>query len=252
MSRLDGKVALVTGAARGIGAAIAEAMVEEGARVVIADVLDAEGAVLAARLGPAAAYMRLDVTRPPEWQIAVAAAVARFGGLDVLVNNAGVSTYGLIESYSDADWEKTIAVNLTGVFNGIKAAIPALRRAGGGSIVNISSAAGMAGYTGLPGYVASKWGVRGLTRAAALELARDRIRVNSVHPGFIQTPLAEAGPAPSTSLVPLGRIGTAAEVAQLVVYLASDEASFATGAEFVLDGGQSAGRIIWGVAGDAG
>jgi len=246
MSRLDAKVALVTGAARGIGAAITHALVDAGAEVVIADVLDADGEALAARIGRAASYIHLDVTKPAEWAAAVDLAQRNFGRFDVLVNNAGISTYGLVENLSHADWEKTIAVNLSGVFNGIQAVIPALRSAGGGSIVNISSAAGLLGYTGLPAYVASKWGVRGLTKAAALELARDRIRVNSVHPGFIGTPLSKAGPPPPSSLLPLGRIGEPKEVADLVVFLASDASAFSTGSEFVLDGGQTAGAIVWG------
>jgi len=246
MSRLNGKVALVTGAARGIGAAIAQALVDEGAKVVIADVLDNEGDALATSIGPAASYVHLDVTKPAEWEDAVEHATRTFGELSVLVNNAGISTYGLIEQLGHADWEKTLAVNLTGVFNGIKAATPAIRGAGGGSIVNISSAAGLLGYTGLPAYVASKWGVRGLTKAAALELSRDAIRVNSIHPGFIATSLSMSGPPPPPNLIPLGRMGEPGEVGRLVVFLASDESAFSTGSEFVVDGGQTAGAIVWG------
>ncbi|WP_280155028.1 glucose 1-dehydrogenase [Piscinibacter sp. XHJ-5] len=246
MHRLEGKVAIVSGAARGIGAAIAQAMADEGAKVVIGDVLDEEGKALAAEIGPAARYVRLDVTKPAEWAGAVEAATRTFGKLNVLVNNAGISTYGLIEHFSHSDWEKTIAINLTGGFNGIKAAIPALRSAGGGSIVNIASAAAMLGYTGLPGYIASKWGIRGLTKAAALELARDRIRVNSVHPGIIRTPLSMSGPAPAVDVNPLRRAGEPSEVGHLVMYLASDESSFSTGSEFILDGGQTAGAVMWG------
>jgi 3alpha(or 20beta)-hydroxysteroid dehydrogenase len=244
--RLEGKVGILTGAARGIGAAIAQAMVDEGARVVIGDVLDQEGKALAAEIGPAARYVRLDVTKPADWVAAVDAATRTFGELNVLVNNAGISTYGLIEHYSHADWDKTIAINLTGAFNGIKAAIPALRSAGGGSIVNIASAAAMLGYTGLPGHIASKWGLRGLTKAAALELARDKIRVNSVHPGIIKTPLSMSGPAPAANVNPLRRAGEPSEVGHLVVYLASDESSFSTGSEFIIDGGQTTGAVMWG------
>ena len=251
MSRLEGKVALVTGAARGIGAAIAKAMAEAGANVLIADVLDDEGQAFAEAIGSAARYVHLDVTKSADWQKAVESAVHAFGKLNVLVNNAGISTYGLIEHLDDHDWEKTLAVNLSGVFRGIRAAIPAMRSAGGGSIVNISSAAGMLGYTGLPAYVASKFGVRGLTKAAALELARDGIRVNSVHPGYIRTPLSMAGPAPSTDAIPLRRMGEPAEVGNLVVYLASDESAFSTGSEFIVDGGQTAGAIVWGFDDDS-
>ena len=246
MNRLNGKVALVTGAARGIGAAIAQAMAGEGAKLVIADVLDQEGRDLATSIGPTAIYVHLDVTKPTEWASAVDAAIQAFGKLDVLVNNAGISTYGLIEHYKHSDWERTIAINLTGVFNGIKAAIPAMRKVGGGSIVNIASAAAMLGYTGLPGYIASKWGVRGLTKAAALELARDKIRVNSVHPGIIRTPLSMSGPAPAADVNPMRRAGETSEVGHLVVFLASDESSFSTGSEFIIDGGQTAGAVMWG------
>ena len=194
MSRLDGKVALVTGAARGIGAAIARAMVAEGAKVVIGDVSDRDGEVLATDIGASATYVHLDVTKPDDWETAVARAVNTFGKLNVLVNNAGISGYAPIEQYSRADWDKIIAINLTGVFDGIKAAVPALKQAGGGSIVNMSSLAGMRGEAGMSGYVATKWAVRGLTKAAALDLARSGIRVNSVHPGVVRTPLMAEGP----------------------------------------------------------
>jgi 3alpha(or 20beta)-hydroxysteroid dehydrogenase len=220
-------------------------MADEGAKVVVADVQDEEGRALTEEIGPAATYVHLDVTRPEEWKSAVGAAIRAFGRLNVLVNNAGIATYGPIEKYAHADWEKTIRVNLTGVFNGIKAGIPALRNAGGGSIINISSAAGILAHPVMAGYVASKFGVRGLTKVAALELAQYGIRVNSVHPGVIQTPLAIAGPAPDMSRIAMGRMGKPEEVGSLVVFLASDESSFSTGSEFILDGGQTAGLTLF-------
>jgi 3alpha(or 20beta)-hydroxysteroid dehydrogenase len=243
MFRLDGKVALVTGGARGIGAAIARAMVAEGANVVIGDLLDREGEALAEEIGASAKYVHLEVTKPDDWETAVATAVKTYGKLNVLVNNAGISGYAPIEEYSRADWDKIIAINLTGVFNGIKAAVPALKQAGGGSIVNMSSLAGMRGEAGMSGYVATKWAVRGLTKAAALDLARYGIRANSVHPGVVRTPLMAEGPQPGTSHVAMGRYGEPNEIANLTVFLASDESSFSTGAEFIADGGEGAGMI---------
>lgn len=243
MFRLDGKVALVTGGARGIGAAIAQAMVAEGAKVVIGDVLDREGEALANELGASATYAHLDVTNPDDWDAAVARARTVYGKLNVLVNNAGIGAYAPIEQYSNAEWDKIIAINLTGVFNGIKAAIPALKDARGGSIVNISSMAGLRGEAGMSGYVATKWAVRGLTKSAALEVARYGIRVNSIHPGVVRTPLSAEGPQVSMSHVAMNRIGEAIEIANLAVFLASEESSFSTGSEFVADGGETAGLI---------
>ena len=243
MSRLDGKVALVTGGARGIGAAIARAMVAEGAKVVIGDVLDGEGEALANELGASATYAHLDVrsgqtgTRPSRRRRKV------YGKLNVLVNNAGIGGYAPIEQDSNADWDRIIAINLTGVFNGIKAAIPALKDARGGSIVNISSMAGLRGEAGMSGYVATKWAVRGLTKSAALELAPHGIRVNSIHPGVVRTPLSAEGPQVSMSHVAMNRIGEPIEIANLAVFLATEESSFSTGAEFIADGGETAGLI---------
>jgi 3alpha(or 20beta)-hydroxysteroid dehydrogenase len=242
MKRLDGKVALVSGGARGIGAAAARAMVAEGARVVLGDLLDVEGRALAEELGPAAVFTHLDVTKPADWDAAVAAALAFDGKLDVLVNNAGIVNFGAIDTYSHDDWDRIIAINLTGVFNGIKAALPALRRATGASIINVSSIAGLRGYPALAGYTASKFGVTGLTKSVALDLGKYGIRVNSVHPGFVRTPMT-AGLEEDTRHVAMDRTGDAIEIAHLLVYLASDEASFCTGAEFVADGGETAGRV---------
>ena len=243
MSRLSGKVVLVTGAARGIGAAIARAAVTEGAKVLIGDVSDRDGAALATELGASATYVHLDVTQPQDWDAAVATARAVYGKLNVLVNNAGIANYGSIEQFSRADWDRIIAINLTGVFSGIQAVVPALKDARGGSIVNISSMAGLRGEAGLPGYVATKWAVRGLTKAAALDLARYGIRVNSIHPGVVRTPLNAEGPQLATSHVAMNRVGEPIEIANLTVFLASDESSFSTGSEFIADGGETAGLI---------
>ncbi|KIS25621.1 3-alpha-hydroxysteroid dehydrogenase [Arthrobacter sp. SPG23] len=242
MGRLDGKVGLISGGSRGIGAAIAQRMLEEGAKVVVGDVLDQEGADLAAELGDNARFVHLDVTSPTDWQQAVHAAVSEFGGLSVLVNNAGIVNFGRIDEYADEEWSRIIDVNLTGVFNGIKAAAPSLASNGRASIINISSIAGVRGYESLAGYTASKWGVRGLTKSAALDLGGSGTRVNSVHPGVIETPMT-AGMTFDTGHVPLHRIGQPREVADLVVYLASDESSFITGSEFLIDGGETAGTV---------
>ncbi|MET7899776.1 glucose 1-dehydrogenase [Streptomyces mirabilis] len=238
--RVRGKVALVSGAARGMGAAHVRRLVEEGARVVVADLLDKEGEALVAELGDAARYVHLDVTDYDAWQAAVHTAVETFGGLDVLVNNAGIAHGAPIEDYSFDAWHSILAVNLTGTFYGIKAAIVPLRTGGRGSIVNISSTAGMKAYGNMAGYTASKFGVRGLTKAAALDLGRYGIRVNSVHPGVIRTPMTE-GVTVQDHLA-LGRLGEPEELAEVVVFLASDESSFATGTEFVFDGGETAGQ----------
>lgn len=243
MGRLDGKVALISGGARGIGAAIARRFLDEGAAAVVGDVLDDDGAALVAELGDRVRYVHLDVTSPSGWDAAVNEAVTAYGGLSVLVNNAGIVNFGRIDEYPHEQWSRIIDVNLTGVFNGIKAAAPALAKAGASSIINVSSIAGLRGYENLAGYTASKFGVRGLTKAAALDLGRDGIRVNSVHPGVIQTPMTE-GMTFDTGHVPLHRIGQPTEIAQLAVYLASEESSFVTGAEFVVDGGETAGTVV--------
>ena len=242
MERVIDKVALVTGGARGIGAAVALRLHGEGARVVIGDVLDEVGKETAQRMGSGALYVHLDVTSPQDWEAAVAAAVETFGGLNILVNNAGIVNFASIEDYTLEQWNAVIGVNLTGTFLGIKAAIPAMKKSRGGSIINISSIAGMRGYEQIPGYTASKFGVRGLTKSAALDLGPQGIRVNSVHPGVIATPMT-ADTESDMSHVALGRIGHPGEVADLVLYLASKESSFVTGAEFVIDGGDTAGTV---------
>jgi len=242
MARVAGKVALISGGARGMGAAHAELLVAEGAKVVIGDILDAEGEATAARLGDSVRFVHLDVTKPDDWNTAVSAAVDGFGGLDILVNNAGIANFAPIEDYTLEQWNLIIAINLTGTFNGIKAAIPALKKSGHGSIINISSTAGIKGVAALPGYTAAKFAVRGLTKEIAIDLGRYNIRANSIHPGNIRTPMTD-GLDVDQSLVPLGRMGDASELSAMVLFLASDESSFSTGAEFIADGGETAGIV---------
>ena len=242
MARVAGKVALISGGARGMGAAHAELLVAEGAKVVIGDILDAEGEATAARLGDSVRFVHLDVTKPDDWNTAVSVAVDGFGGLDILVNNAGIANFAPIEDYTLEQWNLIIAINLTGTFNGIKAAIPALKKSGRGSIINISSTAGIKGVAALPGYTAAKFAVRGLTKEVAIDLGRYNIRANSIHPGNIRTPMTD-GLDVDQSLVPLGRMGDASELSAMVLFLASDESSFSTGAEFIADGGETAGIV---------
>lgn len=239
-ARLAGKVALISGAARGMGASHARAMVAHGAKVVCGDILDAEGEQVAAELGEHARYVHLDVTDPGDWRSAVAAAQDAFGSLDVLVNNAGILNIGTIEDYDMAEWQRILDINLTGVFLGIRAAAGPMKEAGRGSIINISSIEGMAGTIACHGYTATKFAVRGLTKSTALELGPFGIRVNSVHPGLVKTPMADWVPEDIFTTA-LGRIAQPGEVSNLVVYLASDESSYSTGAEFVVDGGTIAG-----------
>lgn len=245
---LEGKVALISGAARGMGAAEARLFVAEGGRVVIGDVLDEEGERVAAELGEAAIYVHLDVTQEADWQKAVAKAESTFGKLDVLVNNAGILRFGMLEETELEEYELVIRINQTGVFLGMKTAAPAMRRAGAGSMVNISSLAGMKGIGGAVAYTASKYAVRGMTKTAAIELGSAGIRVNSVHPGGIETPMtspvgASSEPGAQEYSYPIPRIGRPEEVAQLVLWLASDKSSYSTGAEFLVDGGDMAGHM---------
>ncbi|WP_030754526.1 glucose 1-dehydrogenase [Streptomyces griseus] len=239
---LTGKVALVTGAARGIGAAQARLFAALGARVVLADVLEEEGRLVAGELGDTARFVRHDVTDEASWRAAVAAAEA-FGRLDVLVNNAAIYTTSPIEDEDPARLDALLRVNLAGPFLGIRAVVPAMRAAGGGSIVNMSSQAGLQGIWGHGGYGAAKWGLRGLTKTAAIELGPDGIRVNSVHPGAIATGMTAHLGTTAHPAAPLGRVGEPEEVARLVAFLASDDSSYLTGAELAVDGGASAGRV---------
>ncbi|QLY30217.1 glucose 1-dehydrogenase [Nocardia huaxiensis] len=246
MADLTGKVALITGAARGQGAAEARLFAERGAQVVITDVLETEGKELAESLGAAARFVRHDVTDADSWNVAVAEAISSFGKLDVLVNNAAIYTMKPLVETSAEELERILKVNLVGAFHGLKAVIPAMTEAGGGSIVNISSQAGLEGLMNHAAYGSSKWGLRGLTKIAALELGPAQIRVNSVHPGPIATPMVPyltTGPG-SFPTLPLERTGLPEEVAELVAFLASDAAAYITGAEVTVDGGLAAGKFI--------
>ncbi|MER5185746.1 glucose 1-dehydrogenase [Streptomyces sp. NPDC002896] len=245
MISLKGRTALITGAARGQGEAEARLFAALGANVVIGDILDDEGTEVARSIGPAARYTRLDVTDESRWAAAVDTAVADFGGLDILVNNAGVYRSGPLVEETAESFESVLRVNLVGPFLGIRAVLEPMRRAGGGAIVNVSSVAGLTGLARTGGYGASKWGLRGLTKTAALELGEFGIRVNSVHPGLIDTPMV-AGVAPPRGAgrhpaVALRRVGLPEDVAGLVAFLVSDDASYLTGAEIAADGGWSAG-----------
>ncbi len=250
MGRLDGKVAIISGGARGQGATEALMMAREGARVVFGDVLDEQGRKVEAEiqeLGLEATYVHLDVTSEDDWRAAIDTAVSRYGKLDVLVNNAGILIRKSIEETTVEDWDRIMAVNAKGVFLGTKHAIPAMRQAGGGSIVNISSTAGLVGsLNGSPSYTATKGAVRLLTKSTAVQYAKDNIRCNSVHPGPIDTPMIQDTLSDPALLeermrrLPLKRVGTTEDIAYGVLYLASDESSFVTGAELVIDGGTTA------------
>jgi NAD(P)-dependent dehydrogenase (short-subunit alcohol dehydrogenase family) len=249
MDRLKGKVALISGGARGQGASEARMFAAEGARVVIADVLDQESASLAEEINrkaghQAALAFHLDVTRAADWRAAVETATREFGGLDILVNNAGILNVKGIGETSEEEWDAIVTVNQKGVWLGMKCAIPALRARGGGSIINISSIYGLVGSAGSAAYHGSKGAVRLLSKAAAVQYAPEKIRVNSVHPGVIKTPMvdifADQDLAAIANLAPMKRAGTPEEVAWVVLFLATDEASFVTGAEYVVDGGYTA------------
>ncbi|HEX5452420.1 MAG TPA: glucose 1-dehydrogenase [Stellaceae bacterium] len=246
--RLEDKVALITGGASGMGASMARLFAREGARVVIADMLESEGRKLAGEIvaaNGAARFQRLDVTSEAEWQAALDATIAQFGRLDILVNDAGISGSAEEDLLDSAAWQRIMAVNATGTFLGMKYAIPVMKEAGGGAIVNLSSISGVTGQQGLHvAYNASKGAVRTLTKAAAVQHGRDNIRVNSVHPGLMP-PMRTSGRTADPAVrkkwiensVPLGRAGRVEEVANAVLFLASDEASYITGAELYVDGG---------------
>ncbi len=249
MDRLKNKVALISGGARGQGAAEARLFAAEGAKVVIGDVLDAEAARTAEEINSkagtrAAAAVHLDVTRAADWRFAVDACQRDFGGLDILVNNAGVFNTTGLEDTTEELWDTIVNINQKGVWLGMKFAVAAMRGRGGGSIINISSVAGLTGSTGSTAYHGTKGAVRLLTKAAAVQYGPEKIRVNSVHPGIIATQMIDIIPKQQrerfTNVVPLRREGTAEDVARMVLFLASDDASYVTGAEFVVDGGLTA------------
>ncbi|MEV4282051.1 SDR family NAD(P)-dependent oxidoreductase [Actinoplanes xinjiangensis] len=254
MSRFDKQTVLVTGGTGGQGASHVRALHAEGANVVIGDIDAERGADLVAELGEGARFVRLDVSQEESWAAAVAETERVFGALTILVNNAGVQNPpALIESTDRATWARILDINLTGTFLGIKAAVPALRRAGGGSIVNIASTMGVGGTAFYAPYVAGKWAVRGLTRTAALELGRDNIRVNAIHPGVVATPFitepAAGSDAPiadfySPEPFAVPRLGQPADITALLLFLISPQAAFITGAEYVIDGGLLLGPAL--------
>ncbi len=245
-AQLDGKVAIGTGGARGMGQEVARRFVGEGARVALTDVREAEGKAAAAELGAAALFASHDVSSEKSWQAVVRTTLDAFGGIDILISNAGIWRTAPLTQQSVAGFDEIIAVNLRGVFLGMRAVAPHMRDRGGGSIVNTSSTAGLTGLAEMSAYCAAKWGVRGITKVAAVELGPWGVRVNSIHPGGVDTPMTATlgfsrGPD-AAAPVPLGRYGTTADIASLHLFLASDESSWLTGAEITIDGGSTAGR----------
>ncbi|MEV6836977.1 glucose 1-dehydrogenase [Streptomyces sp. NPDC051133] len=249
MTDLQGKTVLITGGARGLGAEAGRVAVGAGARVVLTDVREDEGRAAVEKLGDAARFVRHDVSSEEDWRRVVAFAAAEFGGVDGLVNNAGVSGGShLLEEQSADEFRRVIDINLTGVFLGMRTVIPLMKESGGGAIVNVSSAAGLMGLAMTAGYGAAKWAVRGLTKVGAVELGTAKIRVNSVHPGMIYTPMTahvgiEQGDGKYPN-APMGRVGEAAEIAEAVAFLLSDAASYITGAELAVDGGWTTGPTV--------
>jgi len=258
MTQLNDKVALITGGARGMGAATSRLFAAAGAKVVIADLLDGDGEALAKDIGAAAHYRRHDVSDEASWASLVADTLATWGRIDVLVNNAGILLFKTLQETARAEFEKVLHVNLIGSFLGIQAVAPHMIERGRGAIVNISSVDGMKGATGLGAYCSSKWALRGLTRVAALELGHRGVRVNSVHPGGVDTVMSNPGKLAKAEVdrnyggVPLQRVGAPEEVARASLFLASDEASYLCGAEIAVDGGMLAGQYYPGMPGAPG
>jgi len=232
---------IVTGGARGIGAATVRLLAQGGAKVFITDVLEGDMKVLSAETG--APWRQLNVASEAQWQAAVAQAEGEFGGLNALFNNAGILAFGGVKECTAEQYRKVIDVNLTGAFLGIRVCAPAIARSGGGAIVNTSSTAGLQGYGGLAAYVSSKWGLRGLTKAAALDLAHDKVRVVSLHPGPIRTPMTDGMGDEIAGAQPIPRFGEAEEVARMVRFLFT-EATYSTGSEFTVDGGAVTGQVL--------
>ena len=258
MSRLAGKVAIITGGARGMGAATCRLFVAQGAKVAIADLLDSEGQALAAELGDAARFYHHDVTSEESWVALVQGVQRDLGAVDVLVNNAGMLMFRTLLETTLQEYERVLKVNLVGEFLGIKAVAPGMVERGRGSIINISSVDGMKGANGLAAYASSKWGVRGLTKVAAMELGHRGVRVNSVHPGGVDTVMGNPGQRSRNEVnqgftnIALQRVGEPHEVAAATLFLASDESSYMVGAEIVVDGGMTAGHYYQGLPGAPG
>jgi len=243
MARFDGTVALISGGARGMGASHVRGLVGEGAKVIFGDILDDEGKRLEEELGESAHFVHLDVTKDEDWKFAVAAAEKEYGPISLLVNNAGIVSYGAVDLMEPDEFRRVIDINLTGTFLGMHYAVPSLRRASGGVIINISSTAGMMGYATISAYGASKWGVRGMTKAVAMELGKDNIRVMSIHPGPIRTPMTEDIGDEIAKAQPIPRLGEPEEVTKLLLFMAAD-ATYSTGSEWIVDGGALLGPVI--------
>lgn len=243
MARFDGTVALVSGGARGMGAAHVRGLAAEGSKVVFGDILDDEGRRLQEEVGGSVRYVHLDVTKDDDWEAAIAVAENEYGPIGLLVNNAGIVSYGAVDVMDPDEFRRVIDINLIGTFLGMHYAVPSLRKAGGGAIINISSTAGLMGYATIAAYGASKWGVRGMTKAVAMELGGDNIRVMSIHPGPIRTPMTAGMGEELTMAQPIRRFGEPEEVTKMLMFMAAD-ATYSTGSEWVIDGGAVLGPVL--------